>query len=245
MPPEDTAPPPSLDMEVADRVMTLTLRSPPDNRITPEMIVCLDESLDEMQSESVDAVLVTGHGRAFSKGFDIDAVSDERDPRMLRAMLVQSNAVFSRLSRSPKPLIAAINGACLGGGLELALCCHFRLCAASSRLGLPEVWGGMVPGLGGLHRLSKLVGQAKALELVALGDLITSEEALRLNLANRVFPKDSFRERVASFVKALLTADPLVLREIIRLARCSGLGDDDCIREGMESFARLAPWMRV
>lgn len=235
---------PPLRTEVRDRVMTLSLHHPPDNRITPEMLVRLDQALDELEAASCDALLITGHGRSFSKGFDIAAVSGEQDRTLLRAMLVQSNAVYSRLARAPIPVIAAINGACLGGGLELALVCHFRLCIATARLGLPEIWGGMVPGLGGLHRMGKLVGRAKALELVALGDLVTSEEALRLNLVNRVFPKDRFPEQVASFVKALLTAKPRVLREIIRLAGCCDLCDDECLREGMESFARLAPWIQ-
>jgi len=234
-----------MQVEVVDRILNVSLCNPPDNRITPTMVVRLDELLDELRSESIDALLILGQGRTFSKGFDIDAISGERDRAMLRGMLVQSNAVFSRLARASKPVIAAINGACLGGGLELALACHFRLCIARIRLGLPEVWGGMVPGLGGLHRLSKLVGKAKALELVALGDLVTSDEALRLNLVNRVLEKDRFREQVDSFVRALLTADPLVLREIIRLSHCSDSADDDCIREGMESFARLAPWMKA
>jgi len=234
-----------LRVDVTEGVMSLSIFNPPDNRITPAMVVRLDELLDDAQRESIDALLITGHGRTFSKGFDIEAVSRNRDPTILRGMLAQANAAYSRLSRFPKPVIAAINGVCLGGGLELGLACHFRICVARTRLGLPEVWGGMVPGLGGLHRLAKLVGQAKALELVALGDLVTSDEALRLNLVNRVFPRDRFREQVGSFVKALLTADPLVLKEIIRLARCSDSRDEDCLQEGMESFAQLAPWLRA
>ncbi|MBK1730768.1 enoyl-CoA hydratase/isomerase family protein [Thiococcus pfennigii] len=228
----------------AGRLITFSICNPPDNRITPAMIERLDATLDDLQDPSVDALLITGDGRTFSKGFDIAAVSGDPDRANLRRMLVESNAVFTRLARAPKPVIAAINGACLGGGLELALACHFRLCIEKARLGLPEVWGGMVPGLGGLHRLARVVGQAKALELVALGDLVTSDEALRLNLVNRVFPKDGFRDKVESFVKALLTADALVLREILRLSRCP-TEDDDGIREGMESFARLAPWIRA
>ena len=146
-----------------------------------------------------------------------------------------------RLARCPKPTVAAISGACLGGGLELALCCHFRLCNDRARLGLPEIWIKLVPGLGGTTRLCKLIGPAKALELVALGDLVSPEEALRLNLVNRVFPKAEFAERVDGFIKALLLADPVALREAIRLVNCFPETDeDDHLRMGWEAFAKLA-----
>lgn len=225
-----------------DRMLEVTLENPPHNRLTPDMLKGLDQAMDRIQSEQFDVLVITGSERVFSKGFDIDALSSCRDPAKLRRLLILSNAVFSRIASSPKPTIAAVNGACLGGGLELALCCHFRLCAEKTRLGLPEVWSNLVPGLGGLYRLAKLTGQAKALELVALGDLITAEEALAMKLVNRVFPRKDFADRVTSFVRALLVADQRVIREVIRLAACCAApGEEDNIRQGMESFARLVP----
>jgi enoyl-CoA hydratase len=241
----DGGPSQALEIVEKGRVLQVTLANPPDNRLTPEMVAALDEAMDRIDSEDLDVLLITGFGRVFSKGFDLDAVDSGRERAQVRRQLILWNAVFSRIARSPKPTVAAINGACLGGGLELALACHFRLCAEKTRLGLPEVWINLLPGLGGLYRLAKLVGQAKALELVALGDLITAEEALRLNLVNRVFPRDDFADRVASFVKALLVADQRVVREIIRLAASStAWGEEDNIRQGMESCARLAQWLR-
>jgi enoyl-CoA hydratase/carnithine racemase len=158
---------------------------------------------------------------------------------------VLSNAVFSRLARLPKPTIAMINGACLGGGFELALACHFRLCADNVRMGLPEVWINLVPGLGGFSRLARLIGVSKALELAALGDLISADEALRMNIVNRVYPKKGFLEHAESFLRALLVADGKVVQELIRLATCyTSPREEECIRESMESFARLAPWLR-
>jgi enoyl-CoA hydratase len=222
-------------------VLQVTLASPPDNRLTPQMVAGLDSALDTLQSDEFDLLLITGSGRVFSKGFDLDAVTSRRDPAQLRRDLASWNAVFSRIAKSAKPTVAALHGACLGAGLELALACHFRLCAEKTRLGLPEVWSNLLPGLGGFYRLAGLVGRAKALELTALGDLITAQEALRLNLVSRVFPRQGFAEHVASFVKALLVADRQVVREAIRLARCSAaLGEEDNIREGIESCVKLA-----
>jgi enoyl-CoA hydratase len=234
-------------MEIAakNRTLEVTLTNPPDNWLTPDIVAGLDRAMDQIESDDFDVLVITGHRRVFSKGFDIDAEGSRCNGTHLRRLLIRSNAVFSRIARSPKPTIAAVNGACLGGGLELALACHFRLCAEKTRVGLPEVWSNLVPGLGGLYRLARLTGQAKALELVALGDLITAEEALRLNIVNRVFPRNGFAQRVTSFVNALLVADQRVIREIIRLAaRSASPGEEDHIRQGMESFANLAKCLR-
>jgi len=232
---------PGLELAATERTLEATLSNPPDNRITPEMVAGLDRAMDQFESGPQDVLLIQGAGRSFSKGFDVNRPgSEQASAAEVREALVRSNAVFSRIARSPKLTIAAIHGACMGGGLELALACQLRVCAEKTRLGLPEVWLNLVPGLGGVFRLAKLVGQAKALELVALGDLIGADEALRLNLVNRVFPRDDFPRHVASFVQALLVADPKVVREIIRLVSLSGTaGEDESIREGLESFSRL------
>jgi enoyl-CoA hydratase len=230
-----------LEITVTERTLELTLANPPDNRLTTAMVDGLDQALEQFESEAFDVLLIRGAGRSFSKGFDVPVTrAPDASPAGLRPRLLRSNAVFSRLARSEKPTLAAIHGACLGGGLELALACHFRLCAEKTRLGLPEVWSNLVPGLGGIYRLTRLIGQAKALELIALGDLISAEEALRLNLVNRVLPGEGFDDRVGSFVKALCVADPRVVREIIRLvSSATTAGEEDSIRQALESFARL------
>ncbi|MHC4178375.1 MAG: enoyl-CoA hydratase/isomerase family protein [Planctomycetota bacterium] len=225
------------------RTLEVTLVNPPENRFTPDMVAGLGDAVDRIESDDFDVLVITGSKRVFCKGFDTDAMKSCRDPVQLRRHLIASNGVFSRLARSPKPTVAAISGACMGGGFELALACHFRLCAEKTRFGLPEIWMNVLPGLGGFYRLAKLIGQAKAVEMVALGDLISAEEAFRLNIVNRVFPRSDFPDHVGSFVKALLMADQQSVREVIRLAACSAtLGEEDNIRQGWESYARLAPW---
>lgn len=230
-----------LEIVAKDRVLEVTLVNPPDNRVTEEMMLELGEALDRLDSKDLDLLVIRGNGTVFSKGIDLSALTSREDPLELRKLFVLANGLYSRIARSRKPVIAAINGACLGGGLELALACHFRLCSAKSRLGVPEVWLGLVPGLGGFYRLCGLIGKAKALEMAALGDLITAEEALRLGVVNRVFPREKFNDYVNSFISALLMADRQVILELIRLALCStAIGEEDNIRQGMESFNRLA-----
>jgi enoyl-CoA hydratase/carnithine racemase len=222
------------------RILEVSLANPPDNRLTPPMVAGLAAAMDRFEGDDFDVLVITGAKRAFSKGFDVDAIKAYGAARELRSVLVQSNAVFTRIAQSAKPTVAAINGACMGGGLELALACHFRVCAEKARLGLPEVWLNLVPGLGGFYRLARLIGSAKALELVALGDLITADEALRLNIVNRVFPADGYAERVAAFVNALGGQNRQAMREIIRLAACSeNGGEEENVRQATDSFVEL------
>jgi enoyl-CoA hydratase len=230
----------AIEVVAKDRILSVTLANPPDNRLTPKMVEGLAVALDRFEADGLDVLVIAGSRRVFSKGFDVDALRVYREAADFRPVLVLANEVFTRIARSPKLTLAAISGPCLGGGLELAMACHLRVCAEKSRLGLPEVWLNLVPGLGGFYRLARLVGTTKALELVALGDLITADEALRLNIVSRVFPQDGFAERVAAYVKALGAANPRVMREILRLVACSERqGEEDNIRQATDSFVEL------
>jgi enoyl-CoA hydratase/carnithine racemase len=230
----------AIEIVATDRVLRVRLANPPGNRLTPAIVARLDEALDRFEDDAFDALLFTGMGKVFSKGFDIRAGDTPPAPPELRRNLLWSNAVFSRISRSPKPTIAAINGSCLGGGLELSLAFHFRLCVENARLGLPEIWMNLTPGLGGFYRLARLVGTAKTLELAALGTLITAHEALQLGIVNRLYPQDTFADGADAFVKSLLGADQRAIRELIRLAACCAPGvEEHNIRQGAESFAKL------
>jgi enoyl-CoA hydratase/carnithine racemase len=201
------------------RVLVLTLDNPPDNAVTPLMLEGLAEGLDSLAADGgPDLAVLTGRGSVFSKGFDVDVVRSHRDEDTHRASLAMCNEAVNRLEESAKPVIAAINGHCFGAGLELAMACHLRLCAEKSRLGLPELSRGLLPGLGGVPRLAGLVGRAKTLELVALADLIPADEAHRIGLVNRVLPRSGFMTDVLAFVRALLTVDQVLIREVIRLS---------------------------
>lgn len=224
------------------RVWDVALSSPPDNYISAGMLEQLSSALDRFEADdSLHLLLLQGGPSVFSKGFDLSSLKANPTRQQLRESLILSNALFSRLARCRKPTVAAIRGACLGGGLELALACHFRLCNERARLGLPEIWIKLVPGLGGVYRLYQLVGKAKALEMVTLGDLVTAEEALRLNLVNRVFPKSGFDDSVNNFVQALLMAESRVLSEVIDLiSACERLSEHDNLQLGRDAFAKLA-----
>ncbi|HEY8091828.1 MAG TPA: enoyl-CoA hydratase-related protein [Polyangiaceae bacterium] len=137
---------------------------------------------------SIRAIVVTGAGeKAFCAGADLKERQgmSENDVRVQVALY---RSELGPLDRSPKPVVAAINGAALGGGLELALCCDLRVAAAHAQLGLPETTLGIIPGAGGTQRLPRVVGEARAKEMILLGRRLTAAEALAWGLVNRVTP---------------------------------------------------------
>jgi enoyl-CoA hydratase/carnithine racemase len=192
-----------------------------------------------MLSSDIDAVMFMGKGNVFSKGADIEGIRSRSIILDLKAVLF-ANEIFGFISRLTKPAIAAINGPCLGGGLELALACHIRVCSDKAYLGLPEVSIGVIPGLGGIHRLSRVVGESKALEMILLGDIIPASKALELNLVSRVFPKKDFFSKVLLFVKTLLSTRREALGEVLQLVALSrSENEDQMIRRAAEGFIRL------
>src|SRR5258708_22575755 len=170
-------------------VVVLTLDNPPLNLTT---LVTLDKLMsacrDIAADERVRAVVVTGSGsKAFCAGSDIGEFPHVRDDVVSRK-LARENAAFTALEQLPLPVIAALNGVALGGGAEIALACESRIMDETARIGFPEVKLGIFPGSGGIFRLPRLVGAAKAYELLSTGGLIEAHEAHRIALVNRLAP---------------------------------------------------------
>lgn len=170
-------------------VAKLTLNNPPLNLVTLEMTQRLIEALENLgRDESVRAVVVTGAGdKAFCAGSDVKEFADVRD-RVVEKKLARENRAFGAFEALSKPVIAAIEGLAYGGGCEISMACDLRIIAANARMALPEVKLGVVPGSGGLFRLPELVGPARAMELMYLGDPIYAREAERIGLVNEVVP---------------------------------------------------------
>jgi enoyl-CoA hydratase/carnithine racemase len=177
--------------EVEDRVATLTIDHPPVNSFNTEVIGELDEAVDELLADdAVKAVVITGGGtNAFVAGADIPEIKKMLEQEGGLKMAAEAgHALFTKIEQATKPFIAAIDGFCLGGGQELALACHMRICSDRSRLGQPEINLGVIPGWGGTQRLPRHVGRGKAIELILTGDMIRAQEAYRIGLVNKVVP---------------------------------------------------------
>jgi enoyl-CoA hydratase len=175
---------------VEDRVALITLDHPPVNAFNAQTVQDLDAALDmALEDETVKVVIITGAGQmAFVAGADIGEINQIRDADHAEGLLRAGHRVFGKIEASRKPVIAAINGICLGGGLEMAMACHIRVAGDRARIGQPEISLGIIPGWGGTQRLQRIVGPSKAAEMILTGDPITAQEAYRLGLINKVVP---------------------------------------------------------
>ncbi|HEV2428872.1 MAG TPA: enoyl-CoA hydratase-related protein [Thermoplasmata archaeon] len=171
-----------------DGVALLVLRNPPVNALGAELLADLARRVEEIERDpEVRSVVLTGEGAYFSAGADLKELGRtglDRAPEIVRA----GQALFSRIAALRPPVVAAVNGLAVGGGLELALACDLRVVGDSAKLGAPEVGYGLMPAYGGTQRLARLIGPSKASELVLTGSLIVAAEAHRIGLANRVVP---------------------------------------------------------
>lgn len=193
--------------EVADGVATITLDRPDKlNAMSTQMRRRLRERFDAAaEDDEVRCVLLTGAGeRAFSAGADLSEVGT-RGPMQRRAMYDHEPATILR--RFPKPVVAAIRGYAVGGGLELACACDIRIASTDAKLGYPEIGHGWIPAGGGTQSLPRLVGMGKAMELVLTGRTIDSEEALRIGLVDFVYPVDEFPDAAEKLTKRIASAN--------------------------------------
>ena len=202
----------NLEVSVEDKVAKLCVNRPKKlNALNGETLDELEEALEGLgQEASVGAVVVTGAGeKAFVAGADISELARLSAAEAREASL-RGQAVFRRLETLGKPVIAAVNGYALGGGLELALACHLRVASEQAKLGLPEVSLGAIPGYGGTQRLARLVGRGRALELILTGNPVDAQEAYRIGLVNRVVEGDVLAA-ASELARQVLRQAPLAL----------------------------------
>jgi enoyl-CoA hydratase len=185
-------------------IAKLTLNNPPLNLVTLEMTEQLMDALEELEGdEAVRAIVVTGAGdRAFCAGSDVKGFADVRD-RVVEKKLARENEAFGRFESLSKPTVAAIEGLAYGGGCEISMACDLRITGEGARFALPEVRIGVVPGSGGLFRLPELVGPARAMELMYLGQPIDASEAERLGLVNEVVPDGEALPRALDVARSI------------------------------------------
>jgi enoyl-CoA hydratase len=218
-------------LETADRIAVLTINRPDKrnalNQLTRDEIV---QALDELQKSDVRVLVVTGAGdKAFIAGADIGEF--EGRTALTQRDVMKQRRIFDAVEEFPKPVIAMINGFCLGGGMEFAMACDIRIAADSAKLGQPEINLGIIPGGGGTQRLTRLVGEGKAMELILTGDLIDANEAKTLRLVNDVVPSAQLKERVMALALKMAEKSPIALqmgKEAVKSASRMNL------REGLE-----------
>jgi len=211
-------------ISIADRIATITINRPDKlNALNEPTRTAICRALGELEDDpDVRVVVLTGAGeKAFVAGADIGEFEGRTPVAQHRVMNDPKVNVFEAADRFPKPIIAAINGFCLGGGCELAMACDIRIASDKAKLGQPEINLGILPGGGGTQRLPRLVGLGTAFKLLYTGELIRADEALRIGLVDEVVPAADLMTRVGELARAIAAKSPVALRYVKEAVRAS------------------------
>ncbi|MGD8188731.1 enoyl-CoA hydratase [Brevibacillus ginsengisoli] len=226
----------NVSLAVEERVAVLSINHPPANALNKATLEGLQAALDHLEQDSqVKVIVLTGEGRFFIAGADINeftTLTNDQAHQMAEA----GQKIFNRLETFPKPIIAAINGACLGGGLELAMACHIRYVAQEAKLGLPELNLGLIPGYGGTQRLPRLVGRGTATKMILTSEMIGGEEAFRIGLADAVYPLEQLLEEAKKLAAAIATKSSVAIRYALSAVQA---GFNKGFEEGLQQEAQL------
>lgn len=219
----------TLIVEKEGNIGIITLNRPPANSVNFALLKDLDRALDQFEEDKeVRALIITGAGeKGFSAGFDVTEAA--------RAAEIGNTgrAVFSRIERYPKPVVAAINGYALGGGCELTMACHFRVMVSTekAKIGCPEVNLGIIPGWGGTQRLPRLIGKTRAMDMLVLGKRINAPEALNIGLINTVSQPGELMNDAKDLAHRLAKQAPLAVKAILESVT---LGLETTLEEGLK-----------
>jgi enoyl-CoA hydratase len=205
-----------------ERIATITIQRAPANALSSGLLKEISSVLDETEpNEEIRVVVIHGEGRFFSAGADIKEFTEVQSEEEFSKLGEYGQNLFERMEKFPKPIIAAIHGAALGGGLELAMACHFRLVTENAKLGLPELQLGLIPGFAGSQRLPKFVGAARAAEMLFTSDPITGMEAVQYGLANHAYPENELMENAYKIARKIAKKSPVSISAAIELLNFS------------------------
>jgi len=203
----------SINREGAIGILTLN-RPEAMNALNDELISEMSQAMDMIaQDDQIRVLILTGGDKVFAAGGDIKAMMS-CDPLQAKKYVIPIHKVFNQIAELPKPTIAVICGFALGGGVELSLTCDFRIAADNAKFGFPEINLGIFPAAGGSQRLPRLIGMAKAKELMFIGDTIDAAAALDIGLVNQVIPRTEIMERAMKFADQLGSKPPITIKTL-------------------------------
>lgn len=229
----------TLLFERRDRVGIITINRPDKRnalniKTREEGAALLDQLRDD---DSVGVVVITGAGdKAFIAGADIGEFAGRT--AMMQRDVMTARSLFTAIDTFPKPIIAMVNGYCLGGGCELALACDIRIASDTASFGQPEINLGIIPGGGGTQRLTRLVGEGKAMEMILTGEIIDAKTAFSIGLVNHVVPAAELETKTMEIANRIAEKSPIALslaKESVKLASRSNL--DEGLRREVDLFA--------
>ena len=229
----------TITIELRGAVAVLTIDRPDklnalNTKVHTEAVSALDELRND---ESVRVVVITGAGeRSFVAGADISEFQ-ERTPTEQRNTF-HERTLFNSIDTFPKPVIAMVNGFCLGGGNELALACDIRICSENAKFSQPEINLGLIPGGGGTQRLTRLIGEGRSMEIMLTGDMIDAQRAYSFGLVNHVYPAAELESKTMELANKIADKAPIALqlaKEAVKFASRSNL--DEGLRREIDLFA--------
>ncbi len=201
-------------------IFTITINRPDKlNALNRQVLTDLDKALDEVDNNTeIRSVIITGSGpKAFVAGADISEFTGLTKEQGL-TLAKRGQDIFFRIENNKKPIIAAVNGFALGGGCEMAMACHFRLCSDNAKFGQPEVNLGLIPGYGGTQRLTQLIGKGRSMEMLVSANMIDANTALQFGLVNYVVSSAELLDKAKSILAIINSKAPLAVAGCIKAA---------------------------
>jgi enoyl-CoA hydratase/carnithine racemase len=219
------------------RVAYVGIDHPPVNSLSRNVIEGLDAVFRTIEQEdSLTVVVLTGTGKTFSAGAELKELASARTREETEESLRRAKRLLDRVEALAIPVIGAINGICLGGGLELALACHIRIADENARFGFPEINLGLMPGAGGTQRLARLTGFSSSCELILTGKIIHASEAFNIRMVDQVTPAGACLETAGDIARAIGSKSRAAVISALEAIRSSS---GTSVREGMERETRL------
>lgn len=213
--------------DLKDGIFTITINRPDKlNALNNAVFTDLDGAINEVYTNvAIKSAIITGAGnKSFVAGADISEFSSYNKEEAT-TLSKRGQFIFSKIENSPKPIVAAVNGFALGGGCELAMACHFRICSENAKFGQPEVNLGLIPGYGGTQRLTQLIGKSKSMELQMTAQIINAEEALQLKLVNHITTAENLIMKTTEILQLIQTKAPIAISKIIECVNTAVLSD--------------------
>jgi enoyl-CoA hydratase len=232
-----------IKLEVVDSIGVIRLAAPPQNQIHSPDFVDLATFRSWVENSSVRGLVICGEGRHFSRGADLDELKRlSGDYATLRTKMAQGNDVLNYLQNLQVPTVAAINGACFGAGLEIALACHIRICTSNAMIAFPESSINLIPGLGGTVRLLRTTCVATALQMLLNGDPLDAQAALNAGIVSQVIDQKNVSEYSIEYLKKLVSnKSPQIIKAVVECVNNAiRLPESEALAREVELFCELA-----
>ncbi|WP_411953606.1 enoyl-CoA hydratase [Alkalibacillus sp. S2W] len=196
----------------------VTIQSPPANALSSGILKDLEQVLNDVEADSsIKLIVLQGEGKFFSAGADIKEFTSFQKQDDYQSLAEKGQALFNRIEQFHIPVLASIHGAALGGGLELAMACHMRIATKETKLGLPELNLGIIPGFAGSQRLPRYVGAPKAYEMILTGEPISADEAAHYGLVNRVVEDSELEEATTKLADKIVAKSGPSIHAVMKL----------------------------